>query len=131
LPFTRSEHFAGQIVSIDKEGIEINLQECDKYFTWPDPESQSWINMDEIHVKLSTPSIDWRLHLIFKTKKMQEMKIFVNSLIFVKYHFKQCRCKHDMWYLPGFWPNLIFSFRENICLILRHNIPEKGCIRSD
>ena len=71
----RSEHFAGQIVIIEDEDVEINfLQECKNYFTWPDPESKSWIKTDEIHVKLSNPSFDRRLHLTFTSEELEEMK---------------------------------------------------------
>ena len=62
----RNQHFVGQITTISEDDVEINLlEECENYFMWPDRVKKRCIKRNEIHVKLSCPSLDRRLHLLF------------------------------------------------------------------
>ena len=54
-----SDHFAGQIVNLDDNEVEISfLKNSQKYYMWPDPLSVSWVDVDDIHLKLDTPNMD-------------------------------------------------------------------------
>ena len=73
--FSRPEHYLGHILRIDTNDIELNfLQKENKYIFWPDPPRQSWILRDEVHLKLASPTIDRRLHLLFEEDDIHEMK---------------------------------------------------------
>ena len=61
----RSKHLAGQIINLDDNGVEISfLKHSEKYFWWPDPLNDSWVDINDIHLKLDTPNMDRRQHLI-------------------------------------------------------------------
>ena len=64
---SRSEHFVGQITNINNGIIEVSLLDVSSsgsYYYWP-MQVKTWcIERTDIHLKLSSPSVDRRLHLI-------------------------------------------------------------------
>ena len=61
----RSKHLAEQIINLDDNGVEISfLKHSEKYFWWPDPLNDSWVDINDMHLKLVTPNMDRRQHLI-------------------------------------------------------------------
>ena len=54
-----SNHFAGQIINLDDNGEEISfMKHSEKYFLWPDPLNDCWININHMHLTLDTPDMD-------------------------------------------------------------------------
>jgi hypothetical protein len=71
----RGEHFVGQVTTVDDDMVQISyLNEHVKYFSWPVDSSESWVSLDEIHLKLAEPCIDRRLHLIFSNSDTESIK---------------------------------------------------------
>ena len=69
----RSNHFAGQIVNLDDNGVEISfLKNSGKFFMQPDPLSVSWVDVNDIHLKVDTPNMDRRQHLMFDDNDIEK-----------------------------------------------------------
>ena len=65
---SRSEHFVGQITNINNDIIEVSLLDVSSsgsYYYWPMQVKKWCIERTDIHLKLSSPSVDRRLHLLF------------------------------------------------------------------
>ena len=41
---------------------------------WPDPLSVSWVDVNDIHLKLDTPNMDRRQHLKFNDNDIEKME---------------------------------------------------------
>ena len=70
----RSNHFVGQIVSLEDEDVEVSfIKQNENYFWWPEPLSTSWVDISDIHLRLNTPDMDRRQHLIFTDDDIENM----------------------------------------------------------
>ena len=79
-----SNHFAGQIVNLDDNGVETSfLKNSEKYFMWL-IFYVSWVNVNDIHLKLDTPEMDRRQHLMFNDNDIEKME---NSCCNQKYKY--------------------------------------------
>ena len=80
----RSNHFAGQIINLDDNGVEkSSLKHSEKYFWWPDPLNDSWVDINGIHLKLDPQNMDRRQHLIFGND-IEKINIVVFIIYFIK-----------------------------------------------
>ena len=80
----RSNHFAGQIINLDDNGVEkSSLKHSEKYFWWPDPLNDSWVDINDIHLKLDPQNMDRRQHLIFGNDIEK-----INIVVFIIYLIK-------------------------------------------
>ena len=73
----RSEHFVGQITNINNDIIEVSLLDVSSsgsYYYWPMQVKKWCIERTDINLKLSSPSVDRRLHLLFPEDDLEEIK---------------------------------------------------------
>ena len=71
---SRLEHFAGIVTNVMDDNVTLNLLDAkDNYFSWPNRVKTWCIEITEVHLKLSTPSIDRRLHVIFDNDDLEDM----------------------------------------------------------
>ena len=92
----RSNHFAGQIINLDDNGVEkSSLKHSEKYFWWPDPLNDSWVDINDIHLKLDPQNMDRRQHLIFGND-IEKINIVVFIIYFIKAQNKGQRIEDSL-----------------------------------
>ena len=48
------------------------FKHSEKCFWWPDPLNDTWVDVNAIYLKLDTPNMDWRQHLIFSNNNIEK-----------------------------------------------------------
>ena len=92
----RSNHFAGQIINLDDNGVEkSSLKHSEKYFWWPDPLNDSWVDINDIHLKLDPQNMDRRQHRIFGND-IEKINIVVFIIYFIKAQNKGQRIEDSL-----------------------------------
>ena len=92
----RSNHFAGQIINLDDNGVEkSSLKHSEKYFWWPDPLNDSWVDINDIHLKVDPQNMDRRQHLIFGND-IEKINIVVFIIYFIKAQNKGQRIEDSL-----------------------------------
>ena len=92
----RSNHFAGQIINLDDNGVgKSSLKHSEKYFWWPDPLNDSWVDINDIHLKVDPQNMDRRQHLIFGND-IEKINIVVFIIYFIKAQNKGQRIEDSL-----------------------------------